>query len=81
MSDVNHAVPVACPHCGDPEAKRMPVVGDYFDYHCPTCGDFTITGTEEAMFQRNNISPSKGRFVLVNGRRELRLRGEARWQR
>jgi hypothetical protein len=37
---------------------------DYSAYHCPACGDFRISGTQERGFDTGHEDPTKARFVI-----------------
>jgi hypothetical protein len=46
---LNEPVPCECPRCGNAGAILWPTLGDRDDYRCPTCGDFSIAGTQRDM--------------------------------
>jgi len=59
-------------HCGNANAERLPSRGDSSDYRCPTCGNYSISGTQERRFEDGFEDPTKGRFTVdSNGRRWL----------
>jgi RecJ-like exonuclease len=64
--------PVSCPHCGNAGAERLPIRGDFCDYRCPTCRDYSITGTQEEFFDEHTDDPTKAGFTTDSaGRRWL----------
>jgi hypothetical protein len=64
--------PVACPHCGDVKAERLPVESDHCDYRCPTCGDYRISGTLEHQIDNGIVDPIRCHFrIAADGRRHL----------
>ena len=74
MEHINHPTPVACPLCKSARAKRMPPVGDYYEYQCPTstCRTFRISGTTQQLID-NGADPTIGHFVLRGGQRYLEV--------
>ncbi len=72
VNDRNHPIPATCPHCGNDYAKLLPLRGDRSDYRCPNCGEFSISGTREHLFETGQDDPKKARFVEEGGRRWLK---------
>jgi hypothetical protein len=44
--------------CGNTEAKLMPPLGDYSEYHCPSCGMYHTSGTMEMLIENGVIDPA-----------------------
>lgn len=64
--------PVSCPHCGNAEVERLPSIGDYSEYRCPTCRDYRISGTQEDKFDKGIEDPKEAwLFEDADGRRCL----------
>ena len=55
---------VNCPHYGKSQAELLPAAGDRADYRCPTCGEFSISGTQEKRFAEGRESPQDAQFVV-----------------
>jgi len=74
MEGINHPTPVACPHCKNARAMRMPRVGNYYEYRCPTstCRTFRVSGTTQQLID-NGSDPTIGHFVLRGGQRYLEV--------
>ncbi len=61
--------PVSCPHCDDARAERFPGIGGRTDYRCPTCGNYSISPTQEDLFADGHADPRKAQFVVDTGGR------------
>ncbi len=76
MAPVNvspYPVPTICPHCGNDRAELMPKVGDYSRYRCPTCQDFSVSGTTERLFELGTADPKTARIIITeDGQRWLK---------
>jgi hypothetical protein len=55
---------MVCPHCGA-NAERLPVIaGDRRDIRCPTCGVYSISGTQADRFDNGRGDPKAAGFVV-----------------
>jgi hypothetical protein len=71
--DRNYLVTVPCPHCGNPHAQLLPPRGgDRSDYCCPTCGDFSVDGSAERLFELGTADPKTAQLIMLAGRHWLK---------
>ena len=56
-----------CPLCGA-EAQKADPTGDADRYDCPECGEYKITGSEEAVIKANPSKAQEHRERIVRER-------------
>ena len=66
----------SCPHCRNTNTEEAVwedlAWGERWDYRCPECFSFSISGTEMERFHIGRADPKKARFVRgSDGRRYL----------
>lgn len=64
VNSLNYPVPVTCVRCGNEHAELLPSAGDRNDYRCPTCGEFSVAGTKERLFELGTEDPRTASFVV-----------------
>ncbi len=77
--DLNPPAKIACPICANAKATWMPPTGDFDDIDCPQCGQFSLTGTAEALLQ---VEPDRraglsGKIVRTAAAQRTRVRVDA----
>jgi hypothetical protein len=69
----NYPMPATCFRCGNKQAELLPPLGDRDDYRCPTCGEFSVSGTDERLFELGTADRRTAPIVTdETGRRWLR---------
>jgi len=66
----------SCPHCRNANTEEAVwedlALGARWDYRCPDCSSFSVSGTEMERFHTGRADPKKARFALGDdGRRYL----------
>jgi hypothetical protein len=69
--DRNGPVTLACPRCGE-RALLLPQLGDWSDYYCTICHDFSVDGTIERCFELGTADLKNGQLITENGQCWLR---------
>jgi hypothetical protein len=78
MTDVN------CPVCRSKSTLR-PITGDYRDYACPRCGDYSIVGTAEALLRDRSLQTPGAVSGWIRRQNSMgvvpRISGDVAWLR
>lgn len=70
---LNCSKTVTWPSCGNEHAKLLPRLGDRSDYTCSCCGQFSVTGTDETLFDLGTNDIKQAQIITDGaGRRWLR---------
>jgi predicted RNA-binding Zn-ribbon protein involved in translation (DUF1610 family) len=57
----------SCPHCGVSAARKEATFGDYAEFHCPSCGDYRLSGTSERLIETGAFDAARdGRFETIS---------------
>jgi hypothetical protein len=64
---------VPCPHCRGDKAELLRPLSDRGEYRCPNCREFSISRTQQRLFDEGIADPTRAWFVEgTDGRRYLK---------